>query len=123
MTFKAAAWVCLSAVPVVALADGPPDCGFAQSYCECSAVFAVLETEDDDTAFEAMLRRKSQALRAQVQMFHGSRAGDQMVDSHIAALLKEENDLQGAVDLAHLLARCDRFITRSDTMPEVVFEP
>ena len=115
--------IILLVLPRPVQASGAIHCGFAQRLCECSALFAVLETSDDDAELEAKLRSKSQELRELVYRRHGRSGGDRMVDSQIKALQDSSDDLKDGILLAQMLSRCSGYISGADFRPRVLVTP
>lgn len=109
--------------PVAGLSDPLPYCGWAQDYCECGALFAVLETADGDAEFVAALREASQKLRQQTYMVHGQTAGERLFDAHVNALVTGEAGIQNAIDLAQRLQKCEPYLTGELSEADVLIIP
>ncbi|MFK7937995.1 MAG: hypothetical protein AB8B82_01355 [Roseovarius sp.] len=100
-----------------------PNCGWAQMFCECGALFAVLDTQEDDPAFVAALREAATSMREQLYMWHGQSAGDRMMAAHITALQDQPEGLQSAIDLAKRLQTCEPYFTRKLSGTKVLISP
>lgn len=101
-----------------------PYCGWVQNFCECGSLFAVLETEDGDEAFEARLRERAEVYREQVYMRHGQTAGERLFEAWITSWRDLPNDTQSALMLADTLAKCEVYLTREKgPKPKVIVSP
>lgn len=87
-----------------------PDCGLAQEWCQCAALFSILETDDGDAAFVARLRDRAQVLRENTYSYLGQAAGDQQVDGWVTDYRALGENVDGALELAKAISLCEPYL-------------
>ncbi|OED47596.1 hypothetical protein [Leisingera sp. S232] len=107
----AAGLICMLQAPF-ANAERAPKCfGWAVEYCECSALFSVLETELTTPEQRKMdeWRKLAERLRSWSYSMMGKELGDRLIDARIVEWRTLPSTIETHREFAQILSNCARF--------------